>query len=76
MGYGIYIIINSLLIKMNLVVVPSFIPGWATLACGILFFMGIQFIFLGVIGEYVGRIFMEVKRRPLYIIEEKIGFDD
>jgi glycosyltransferase involved in cell wall biosynthesis len=39
----------------------------------IMFFSGIQLIFLGVIGEYIGRIFAEVKARPLYLVEEVIG---
>ncbi|MCL2385625.1 MAG: glycosyltransferase, partial [Alphaproteobacteria bacterium] len=34
-----------------------------------------QLLSLGIIGEYIGRIFAEVKRRPLYLIEERIGFD-
>ncbi len=41
-----------------------------------MFFSGIQLIFLGVIGEYVGRIFAEVKERPLYLIAEEVGGED
>lgn len=42
------------------------VPGWATLAVSVLMLGGIQLVFLGVIGEYIGRIFEEVKQRPLY----------
>jgi len=49
--------------------------GWATIVVLISFFSGVQLIFLGVIGEYIGAIFEEVKNRPLYIIEEKFNFD-
>lgn len=49
--------------------------GWATLATIISFLGGIQLIFLGVLGEYVGAIFDEVKRRPLYVIEESINIE-
>ncbi|HET6374973.1 MAG TPA: glycosyltransferase family 2 protein [Methylocella sp.] len=50
------------------------VPGYASLIVSITFFAGIQLLSLGIIGEYVGRIFAEVKRRPLYLIEERVGF--
>jgi glycosyltransferase involved in cell wall biosynthesis len=49
------------------------VPGYASLIVSITFFAGIQLVSLGVIGSYVGRIFDEVKRRPLYLVEEHIG---
>ena len=49
------------------------VPGYASLIVSITFFAGIQLLSLGIIGEYVGRIFAEVKRRPLYLIEERVG---
>jgi dolichol-phosphate mannosyltransferase len=49
-------------------------PGWATLVILLAVFNGIQLIFLGIIGEYIGSIFDEVKGRPLYIVEEKVNF--
>lgn len=51
------------------------LPGFPSLIVSIMFFSGIQLISLGMIGEYVGRIFAEVKRRPLYLIGERVGFD-
>jgi dolichol-phosphate mannosyltransferase len=48
-------------------------PGYASLMCVILFFFGIVLIMLGIIGEYIARIFEEVKGRPLYIICDKQG---
>lgn len=45
------------------------VEGWTSLAVLVLFGMGTQLLFMGVIGEYIGRIYSEVKRRPLYIIE-------
>ncbi len=49
------------------------IAGWTSLITAITFFSGVILLSLGVIGEYIGRIFTEVKARPLYIIEEKLN---
>lgn len=50
-------------------------PGLPTMVLLVTFFAGIQLLGLGLIGEYVGRIYDEVKRRPLYILDKKINFD-
>ena len=52
------------------------VAGWASTACLICFIGGIQSMFLGVIGEYVGKIYMEVKARPRYIISDRTGGED
>jgi dolichol-phosphate mannosyltransferase len=54
----------------------SFVEGFATLAILITFLSGIQMLFLGIMGEYISRIYDEVKERPLYIIDKKINFKD
>ena len=65
--YGFFIIIRTLIFGID-------IPGYASLLVCILFLGGIQLLALGIFGEYIGRIFAEVKDRPLYIIDEKINF--
>jgi glycosyltransferase involved in cell wall biosynthesis len=50
------------------------VTGWTSLMFSTFFFSGILLIVLGIIGIYIGRIFQEVKRRPLYVISEKINF--
>jgi len=50
--------------------------GWASLFVAVLFMGGIQLVSLGIIGEYLGRIYTEVKHRPLYAIQERLGFDE
>jgi hypothetical protein len=49
------------------------LPGYASLATGVFFIGGLQLITIGILGEYVGRIHNEVKRRPAYVIREAIG---
>ena len=61
--YGIYIILKTLIFGVS-------ISGWATTIVLILFIGGIQLIVLGVIGEYIARIYEQVKNRPHFIIEE------
>ena len=51
-------------------------PGLSTTVLVVSFFAGVQLLGLGLIGEYVGRIYDEVKRRPLYILDKKVNFDD
>lgn len=49
--------------------------GWASLFVAVLFMGGVQLLSLGVMGEYLGRIYTEVKRRPLYAVQERLGFE-
>lgn len=49
------------------------VPGWATLATSMMFFSGVQLLSIGILGEYVGRIFDEVKQRPIYIVASQQG---
>jgi len=48
--------------------------GWASLFVAVLFMGGVQLVSLGILGEYLGRIYTEVKRRPLYVVQERLGF--
>jgi len=67
MLYAFVIILRTLIYGID-------VPGWATLAVAITFLGGIQLLSIGVLGEYVARIFTEVKRRPGYLVSERHGF--
>ena len=47
------------------------VSGWPSLACIVIFVSGVQLFFLGIIGLYLSKLYLEVKKRPLYIIKEK-----
>ena len=49
------------------------IPGYASLLVAILFFGSLQLISIGMLGEYIGRIYMETKHRPIYLIRKHYG---
>lgn len=64
--YGLVIIVTHLLFGDP-------VRGWATLITVILFFSGVNLMSLGVVGEYIARIFTEVKGRPVYLLRERLG---
>lgn len=67
---------TAIITTIQYFVLGSFPSGWATLVILISIFSGTQLIFLGIIGEYIGAIFDEVKARPHYIVDELINFDN
>ena len=64
--YALFTIIKTLIYGID-------IPGYASLLVAVLFFGSLQLICLGVLGEYIGRIYMETKNRPLYVIRKHYG---
>lgn len=67
--YGVYLAIDTFIYGNS-------VNGWPTLAVAIMLFSGIQLLSIGVLGEYIGRIFTEVKCRPLYIIADEKKLDE
>jgi len=69
LAYGIWRILRYLTHGVD-------VPGFESIIVAVLFLGGIQLLSLGIIGGYIGAIFEEVKRRPLYIIRQEYGFEE
>jgi len=76
---GMFILVAIILLSVTLVIMKLFgshisfyqdLPGWTSMFLASLFILGIQITFLGILGEYIARIFDEVRNRPYYIVEE------
>jgi polyisoprenyl-phosphate glycosyltransferase len=52
------------------------VPGYASIMVAVLFMGGLNLMTLGILGEYIGRIYTEAKQRPLYVVRERIGFEE
>jgi glycosyltransferase involved in cell wall biosynthesis len=68
LAYMLVIILRTLIHGID-------VPGYPSLAAMLLFFSGMNMIGLGILGEYVGRLFVEAKQRPQYLVRDVIGFD-
>lgn len=72
---GAFLCIGSMLAACGLIIyklVGNVVTGWTSMMVLMLFLFGLNFAFLGVLGEYIGRIFLETKQRPNFIIEQVI----
>lgn len=67
--YLVYVIVKT-------IVYGADTPGFATIVCLILFIGGIQLISIGILGEYISKMFIETKERPIYIARERLGFEE
>lgn len=68
-SYAIYIVLRTLISGID-------VPGYASLLVAVLFFGSVQLISIGLLGEYIGRIYIETKLRPVYIIRKVYGGDN
>ena len=66
LAYGSWIVVEHLIYGVD-------VPGWATVVAGMMFLSGVQLLSIGILGEYVGRIFDEVKQRPIYLVGAEAG---
>ncbi|MDI1246492.1 MAG: glycosyltransferase family 2 protein [Rhodoferax sp.] len=66
LGYGLFVTAEHFIFGSD-------VPGYATIVVGMMFFSGIQLLSIGVLAEYVGRIYEEVKQRPNYLVSQRLG---
>jgi hypothetical protein len=75
-GLGFFVSLISLALLIWALAIklfnPDAVPGWASSVIPIYFIGGIQLLSLGVVGEYISKIYLEVKRRPRFFIEKSI----
>jgi hypothetical protein len=65
----------AMVILLKTLIYGADVPGFPTLIISVMFFAGVQLISLGVLGEYLGRMYEEVKGRPLFLVAEELGVD-
>lgn len=73
-GFGVFVALVSfigVLWALITALCGKAVAGWASMTCIVYFVSGVQLICLGIIGEYIGKIYMETKHRPRYIISER-----
>ncbi len=72
-GLSAFVAIVGLIVVIvrHFIIPGSSVNGWASLVCIMLLLGGIQLLCLGIVGRYIGRIYMQTKKRPIYIIKEK-----
>lgn len=74
-GAAFLAILTGLGLIVRVLIVGRDVPGYASLMVVVLFGFALQMIALGVMGEYIGRMYQEVKGRPTYLVKDRIGFD-
>lgn len=74
-GAAVVALLAALAIIVRVLVAGRDVPGYASLMVVILFAFALQMVALGILGEYIGRMYQEVKGRPIYVIRDRIGFD-
>ncbi|THD74521.1 MAG: glycosyltransferase [Phenylobacterium sp.] len=74
-GAAVLAIITGVGLIVRVLMVGRDVPGYASLMVALLFGFALQMIALGVMGEYIGRMYQEVKGRPTYLVKDRIGFD-
>jgi glycosyltransferase involved in cell wall biosynthesis len=68
-AYALFIILRTLLLGID-------VPGYASLLVAVLFIGSLQLLSVGLLGEYIGRVYLETKQRPVYVVRRRFGRDD
>ena len=69
MFYGVFLLVRTMVFGAD-------VPGYASTMVAVIFMGGAQLVVLGIMGEYLGRLYSEAKQRPLYVVDSRIGFEE
>ena len=75
LGVALLSVIYAVQVIVKTLIIGNPVAGYPSLMTVVLFLGGVQLVFLGVIGEYLGRVFNETKQRPLYLVERYVPSD-
>ena len=75
LGTSLFAFCYAMVFLVKTLIFGTDVPGFPSLIISVMFFAGVQLISLGVMGEYLGRMYEEIKGRPLFLVSEELGIE-
>lgn len=74
--FSLFAFIYLIIILIKTLILGADVPGYPSLICVILLLGGLNLMAVGILGEYISKMYLEIKKRPIYVAKNKLGFDD